>query len=202
MLKYAVNVKVAMKYVTFIVIIIVVIVILICAKYKPSVPKATISYAELKPRIKTGDVIITHSASFIKGQLILKPYLGCDAAHVAMVYERDGEKRIIEVVPNWLDPFNPSDVKTDTLDHFVQHAERDTLVLVPTAKPIDFTAEDEEIYKNYSYDFLFMIRKAKTKKICSTFVAKIHEDKGLLTDHHNVMPCDYYRQVNAVFFSK
>ena len=82
-----------MRKITLIIIICVVILVLVNAKYKPKVSDPTTTYELLKPRMKTGDVIITHSSSFIKGQLILKPYLGCDAAHVAMVFERDGEKK-------------------------------------------------------------------------------------------------------------
>ena len=194
-----------MIYLVFLIFFLVIIFLVVINKlYIPKVSLPTTTYRQLKPKMKTGDVIITHSSSYFKGT-IMSAYLGCHASHVAMIFERDGEKKVIELTPNWTNFSQSSSVKIRNLDDFIQDSQHKTIALVPAKKKIKFTRADEKRYKNFHYNFWVptMFKPYKKYKVCSTFVAMIHEDKDLIDkEHHLISPCDFYKNKKAIFFSK
>ncbi len=194
-----------MMYFIFLVLaVIFFVLIIINVIYIPKVHSATTTYRELKPKMKTGDVIITHTTSYFKGT-VMSAYLGCHASHVAMIFERGGKKKVIELMPKWTNPFDSSSVRVTDLDDYVNESWHRILVLVPSKKKIKFTMIDEKRYKKFHYNFLVptMFKPYRKYKVCSTFVAMIHEDKDLIEgDHHLISPCDFYKNKRAIFFSK
>ena len=193
-----------MIYVLFLFLLIVLILAIINVIYIPKVPPPTTTYKELKQKMKTGDVIITHSSSYIKGS-VMSAYLGCHASHVAMIFERDGVKKIIELIPNWTKPFASSSVRINNLDDYVKNSQHNIIALIPAKKEIKFTRSDEKRYKNFHYNFMVptMFKPYKKHKVCSTFVAMIHQDKNLIKDdHHLVSHCDFYKNKRTIFFTK
>jgi hypothetical protein len=156
--------------------------------------------------MKTGDVLITFSASYLRGSAI-KFTVGCQATHTAMVFERDGELYTIEIYPSWTPVmFKQQDVKIKKLDKFVANSERDTLALVPLDGTFIFTSEDEEYYSKFWYNLwpFSIFEPARRHKVCSTFIAQIYADKGLMSqeEHHSISPCYFFSKPNITFFSR
>ncbi|MFS8160262.1 MAG: hypothetical protein ACMG6E_08660, partial [Candidatus Roizmanbacteria bacterium] len=189
-----------------ILVVLIVIKILLDIRYCKKINKPTVTFDSIKDKLKTGDVIVMHSSSFVKGKL-MKAYLGCDASHIAMIIRREetdvssnpnnpvvssksfqkdrSQKHIgipeeslfvIELGPYGMHPLRKSDVRIRPLSDVLKKSKHRVFGLVPCAKEISFTAEDEEKYLNYRYNYFVptMFSPYKKYKVCSNFVSMIH----------------------------
>ena len=197
-----------------IVIIIVVILVLINIKVCRKIDKPTVPLTTLKPKLKTGDVLVTHGCSLLKSAVMNK-YLGCPATHVGMIVRKppiiDGlpdRLYVLELGPYNNNPFRKSDVRLRSFEKVIQESTNNIFGLLPAEKEIDLSDEEIDQYGEYKFNYWVptMFAPYKKHKVCSSFVAKIHEDKGLRNhlddDHYLVSPCDYYNSDKMIFFTR
>lgn len=181
-----------MKNLVFFVTMAIIIVAIIIYLYEPELPIPTTSLRKIRHLMKNGDVILTHSPSKIKASL-MNGYLGCAATHVAMVFEKDGILHTIEISPYWTNLFKKTNVVVHTLDDFLKKSGSKVFGYKSVDYAIEFGDRELEIYKDYTYNYFIptMFKPYSRYKVCSSFVAMIHEDFGLTKEHHIVTPCDY-----------
>ena len=196
--------------VVIIVIVILIIVIIIISQVKvcPEINKPTLPLNEIIDDLKTGDVIASHGCHFARSAMMRK-YLGCKATHVAMVIRKPDDLYTIEIGPHSFNPMRTSDVKIMKLTDFLKKGKHEVFALIPTPREIEWSDEDELRYQDIKFNYFVptMFAPYKNYKVCSTFIAKIHEDKGLLTPemegkHHLVSPCSYYDSPDTIFFTR
>ena len=193
-----------LKIIIIIVVIVIIIAIISNIKACPDIDKPTLRYEKIKDKLKTGDVIATHGCTLVRSHLMRK-YLGCKATHVAMVIKKPDDIYIIELGPYGFHPLRKSDVRIRTLRSMMKKSEHSVFALIPAEKEIEWTEEDEERYKDFKFNYFVptMFAPYKKYKVCSTFIGKIHEDKGLLNENHHLLsPCDFYNSENTIFFTK
>lgn len=113
-----------------------------------------------------------------------------------------GELYLLEIGPYGSWPFRRSDVRFTPLVDALKSCSHPVFGWTPIDREINFTDEDLKHYRDYRYNYFVptMFSPYKKYKVCSTFVAKIHEDKGIGSDHHVRSPCDYYNDTRTVVF--
>lgn len=191
-----------------ILLVLIIVWIVFNVKVCPDIDKPTVAFSEIRNDLKTGDVIASHGCHLLRST-IMRKYLGCKATHVAMVIRKPDDLYVIELGPHGFHPTRKSDVKISTLRKFLHKDKHSIFALIPAPEEISWTEEDEEKYSDYRFNYFVptMFAPYKGYKVCSTFVAKIHEDKGLLKpemigQHHLVSPCSYYNSPETIFFRR
>ena len=212
------------KVVIAILVILIVIWILLNIRVEPKLSGNEVSFESIKDQMKTGDVISMSTSYFLK-KVVIGNYLGCDAIHTAMVVRvkkgriesndvliaplevesgrgSKGELYLLEIGPYGSWPFRKSDVRFTPLQKALETCSHPIFGWTPIDREINFTDEDLKHYRDYRYNYFVptMFSPYKKYKVCSTFVAKIHEDKGIGTEHHVRSPCDYYDDTRTVLF--
>lgn len=219
-----------LKLVIIVLVILIVLSFLLNIKVKPKVHGRPIPLADIRDRMKTGDVITMSTSHWLK-RTVITNYLGCPCIHVAMVVRRKkssiqtheeiipsnhpdasgpGTTRestddlyLLEIGPYGSWPYRQSDVRFTPLDVALGKCSHHVFGWLPIEDEINFTEQDLRRYKNFKYNYFVptMFAPYKKYKICSTFVAKIHEDKGIGSfDHHVRSPCDYQNHPDLVTF--
>lgn len=197
------------------IVIVIIVILLVCVfliianvKVCPEIDKPTVPFEEVKNSLKTGDVIATHGCHFLRST-IMRKYLGCKATHVAMVIRKPDDLYVIELGPYGFHPLRKTDVRMRTLRSFLHKDSHSIFALIPAPEEMSWTDEDEKKYANFKFNYFVptMFSPYKGYKVCSSFVAMIHEDKGLLKPeiegrHHLVSPCDYYNSPDTIFFKR
>lgn len=195
-----------------IVIILIVICILLNIKMCPRITQPTVPFDKIRNRLKTGDVIAFHGCSLLKATL-MRWYLGCASTHVGMVIRKPHRFAglpdsifLFDLGPYTnLNPWRKSDVKMRSLESVLTESPSRTFALIPAERAIEMSDEDIEIYSSYKFNYFIptMFSPYKRYKVCSSFVAKIHEDKGIGQKHSYTMsPCDFYNSDDTIFFTK
>jgi hypothetical protein len=105
-----------------------------------------------------------------------------------------GELYLIELGPYGKWPYRKSDVRFSPLSVALGSCSYHTFGYLPVEKELSFTDGDLAKYMDYKYNYFVptMFSPYKKYKICSSFVAEIHHDKGLGRDNpHLRTPCEY-----------
>jgi len=155
-----------------------------------------VPFHEAVERMKTGDVITKYGCDPFRSLLRLR--LGCRASHVAMVVKGpDGAVEVVEM-------FAFHNMRTRKMREFA--GENGSFSLTPIPVEITWTAHD--IAKYGAFQFWmdpFPFRPNATQKVCSTFVAMVHADKGvplpLALPHAEVTPCHFAQAPGTFLFS-
>lgn len=192
------------------VLIITVIYVLCNIKVCPEVDRPTVPFSTIKDKFKTGDVLCTIGCNLLKGT-VMRNYLGCNATHVAMIVRKPSKGHgtpdqlyILELGPYGSFPFRKSDVRFRPLDQVLKESCNSVFGWYPIKKEIELTKEDIKHYRKYRFNYFVptMFSTYKKYKICSSFVAKIHEDKGLGKNSHIISPCDFYDSERTILFTR
>lgn len=195
-----------------IVIILVTICILLNIKVCPRITQPTVPFSKIRDRLKTGDVIAFHGCSLLKAT-VMRWYLGCASTHVGMVVRKPHRFEglpdsifLFDLGPYTnLNPWRKSDVKMRSLESVLDDSPSRTFALIPAEHAIEMSDEDLKKYSSYKFNYFVptMFSPYKRYKVCSSFVAKIHEDKGIGQKHSYMMsPCDFYNSEHTIFFTK
>lgn len=214
------------KAVLIIIVVAIIIWFLLDIKVPPEIDGEIVPFESIKDQMKTGDVISMHSSYLLK-RLIMRGYLGCQAVHVGMIVRVQegkidsreeiveslkvtsqmppkGKLYVLEIGPYGKWPFRRSDVRFTPLEDVMKYSSHDVFGWTPVDREIPFSAEDLRHYSDMRYNYLIptMFSPYKKYKVCSSFVAKIHEDKGIGRNHHVRSPCDYYDDPRTIMFRR
>jgi len=199
-------------------IIIIIIILLIIAiiyvfyniKVTPEFDRPVVPFSSVRDKFKTGDVLMIHGSSWVK-ETVMRNYLGCSCSHVGLIVKKPskGYGTPDELYVLELGPYGPvfsrnSDVKFRPMDQILKESAHGVFGWLPCEKEIDLTDKDIKHYKKYLYNYFIptMFSPYKKYKVCSSFVAKIHEDKGIGQNTHVKSPCDYYNHPKTILFSR
>ncbi len=201
------------KLIILIIIIFVIIATLyvLCnVKVCPEVDKPVVPFSTIRDKMKTGDVLCTMGCNLLQGT-IMRNYLGCICTHVGMIvkkpsrgYGTPDQLYVLELGPYGSFPFRKSDVRFRPLDQILRESCHNVFGWVPIKKEIQLTDEDIKFYHKFRFNYFVptMFSTYKKYKVCSSFVAKIHEDKGIGKNSHIKSPCDYFNSERTILFSR
>lgn len=195
-------------------ILIFIIILVLIIHIDPNLPDIEpIPLSEYRSKLKTGDVLVTFGNSMKSA--IIRTYLQSPATHVGIIIKYHDQLYVMDInFQNWPwqrnTKYNKSkDVRLRMLDHVIEGPYSHHIYgIVPIKEEIKITNDEIKQYSGFVYNCdpttMFCPLQRKTKyKICSTFVSKIHEDKGIeLFKNKNsgtVTPVDYFNSENIIF---
>lgn len=162
-----------------------------------------VKYEDVKDKIKTGDVLIFMGTT-IKSAIV-RTYLQCPATHVGMIIKIKNNFYVLDI--GWR--FNKkSDVKLRPIEKiFNSKNSLNIYGLYPCKEELKLNETDIKEYLSFEFNWspfsMFSLHLKETKyKVCSSFVAKIHEDNNmhnLSSDSHTITPKDYFNASETYF---
>lgn len=193
------------------IVVIIIIYVLFNVKICPTIDKPVVPFTLVKDKLKTGDVLSIHGCSLLKAT-VMRNYLGCKATHVGMIVRKPSSMKglpdelyVLELGPYGKFPNRNSDVRFRSLEQVMKESCHDVFGLTPIDEELHLSDEDIKEYFKYKFNYFIptMFSKYKEYKVCSSFVAKVHEDNGIVNeDSHEMSPCDYYNSEKTIFFRR
>jgi hypothetical protein len=189
------------------IVITIILVLISFIKYCPEIDGEYVSYEEIRPTFKTGDVLITHGCNLLKSNII-RSCEWCAGTHVAMLIKIDGEFNVIDVDFRGFTLSRGTDARLTKLSDYIENHDHDMFAIIPIDEEITITEEELDRYLQFKYNTWIhqMFTPYENHRMCSNFVAMILKEHGVQLPMSEksikITPCDFYNSPKRIFFKK